>query len=151
MLKDFVSKNHYNFVDKVESWQEAIRLGCAPLEADGTVDATYADQIISSVEKYGPYIVIIPGVAMPHVQENASGVKKTSISFMKLNEAISFDENDSEKDAKLFFTLASCNHEEHLANIQKLSMMLMNDALLADLMEVKRAEELLVLHEKYLL
>jgi len=150
MLKEFVEKNHFNFVDRVDSWEEAIRIGCQPLEADGTVDATYADQIIRSVKAYGPYIVIIPGVAMPHVQEHAAGVKKTSISFMRIKEAVSFDANDKDKDATLFFTLASCHHEEHLANIQKLSMMLMNEALLADLMEVETAEQLLELHEKHL-
>jgi len=150
MLKEFVEKKHFNFVDKVGSWQEAIRVGCQPLEIDGTVDSTYAEQIIESIKTHGPYIVIIPGVAMPHVQENAAGVKKTSISFMKLKEAISFDENDPDKDAKLFFTLASCNHDEHLANMQKLTMMLMNEELLAELMEVNSVDELLELHEKYL-
>ena len=150
MLKDFVEKKHFNFVDKVESWQEAIRVGCQPLVADRTVDSTYAEQIIASVNKHGPYIVIIPGVAMPHVQENAAGVNKTSISFMKLKEAISFDESDPDKEAKLFFTLASCNHDEHLANMQMLMALLMNEELLAELMEVDSVEELLALHEKHL-
>lgn len=150
MLKEFVEKKHFNFVDKVESWQEAIQMACQPLEADGTVDKTYAGQIIESINKYGPYIVIIPNVAMPHVQENADGVNKTSISFMKLNESVSFDENDSDKDAKLFFTLASCNHDDHLQNMQKLSMMLMNEDLLVELMEVSSPEELLALHERYI-
>lgn len=150
MLKEFVEKKHYIFVDKVESWQEAIRIGCKPLEADGSVDETYAEQIIQCVEKYGPYIVIIPGIAMPHSQENAEGVKKTNVSIMKINEPVRFDEKDPEKDAKLFFTLASCNHEEHLENMQKLSMMLMNEDLVAELMEVSSAEELMRLQEKYL-
>lgn len=150
MLKEFVKKKHYNFIDGVDSWQEAIRMGCKPLETDGSVDESYADQIIECVEKYGPYIVIMPGVAMPHSQENAVGVTKTTVSFMKVDEPVYFDKDDPEKYATLFFTVASCNHQEHLENIQRLSMMLMNEKLLADLMEVKNAEELLELHEKHL-
>ena len=150
MLRKIVEEELFLFADKVDSWQDAIRLGCKPLEVDGAVDQTYADQIIDCVEKYGPYIVIIPGVAMPHTQENATGVSKTNIAFLKLEEAISFDEADDEKSAKLFFTLASCNHEEHLKNIQSLAAMLMNEQLVAELMEAKSARDLLALQKKYL-
>ena len=52
--------------------------------ADGTVEADYADEIIACIEKYGPYIIIAPDIAMPHSQENAKGVHKTAISFMKV-------------------------------------------------------------------
>lgn len=127
MLREFVEKNHYLFVEKVSDWQEAIRKACLPIEADNTVDNTYADQIIDCVNKYGPYIVLMPGVAMPHSQEGAGGVNKTTISFMKVKEAVSFDKEDPEKEANLFFTLASCNHNEHLENMSKLSEMLTNE------------------------
>jgi len=150
VLKEFVQKKHYNFIDRVDSWQESIRMGCKPLEADGSVDESYADQIIECVEKYGPYIVIMPGVAMPHSQENAVGVTKTTISFMKIDEPVCFDKDDPEKYATLFFTVASCNHQEHLENIQRLSMMLMNEELVAELMEVTDSEGMLALQAKYL-
>jgi len=150
MLKEFVEKGHCLFVDKVDSWQEAIRLSCKTLEEDNTVDKTYAEEIIRCVEKYGPYIVLLPNVAMPHSQEGAQGVNKTAIGFMKVEEAVSFDPEDSEKDAKLFFTLASCDSDQHLANMIKLSEMLLNEELLQGLLEAKSKEDLLMLHEKYL-
>lgn len=150
MLKEFVENKHYIFVNKVENWEEAIKIGCQPIIEDGTVEASYAQQIIECVKKYGPYIVLMPNIAMPHSQEDALGVHKTTISFMKVEEPVHFDEMDSEKDARLFFTLASCNHEEHLENMMKLSEMLMNEALIADLLEAKSAEDLLKLHEKYM-
>ena len=110
MLRDFVEKKHYLFIDRADTWQEAIRLCCKPIEADGTVDGTYAEQIIECVNKYGPYIVLLPDIAMPHSQEDATGVKETTISFMKVEEPVHFDPNDPEKDVRLFFTLASCDH-----------------------------------------
>lgn len=150
MLREFVEKKHYIFVDKVSSWEESIRVACKPIEEDGTVDSSYAEQIISCIKKYGPYIIIIPNVAMPHSQEGAQGVHKTAVSFMKVKEPVSFAEGDDEKNATLFFTLASCNSEEHMKNMVRLSEMLMNEELVKELMKVESSEELLILQEKYL-
>ncbi len=150
MLKEFVESKHYKFAESAKDWKDAIRMSCESLEADGTVEANYKEDIIKCVEKYGPYIVIVPGVAMPHSQENAVGVHKTAIGFMKLEKPVSFDPEDPEKDATLFFTLASCNPEQHLDNMSRLAEMLSNEELIEDLKKAKGPEDLLNLQEKYL-
>ncbi|MEW4414911.1 PTS sugar transporter subunit IIA [Clostridium sp. AN503] len=150
MLREFVESKHYKFAEEAPDWREAIRMSCESLEADGTVEADYKDQIISCVEKYGPYIVIMPDVAMPHCQEGARGVHKTTIGFMKLEKPVSFEEGDPEKDARLFFTLASCNSDQHLENMTKLSAVLMNEDVVKELLEAKGPEDLLRIQEKYL-
>lgn len=150
MLKEFVESKHYKFAESAKDWKDAIRMSCESLEADGTVEANYKEDIIKCVEKYGPYIVIIPGVAMPHSQENAVGVHKTAIGFMKLEEPVSFEPEDPEKDASLFFTLASCNPEQHLNNMSRLAEMLSNEDLIEDLKKAKGPDDLLELQEKYL-
>lgn len=151
MLKDFVEMNHYKFAESALDWREAIRMSCEPLELDGSVGQNYKDEIISCVEKYGPYIVIMPMVAMPHSQEGAEGVNKTAISFMKLKKPVSFEPGNSEMDAQLFFTLASCNPQKHLENMSRLSDMLMNEKLVEDIKKAETAEDLLKINKKYLL
>lgn len=150
MLREFVESKHYKFAEEAPDWREAIRMSCESLEADGTVEADYKDQIIACVEKYGPYIVIMPDVAMPHCQEGARGVHRTTIGFMKLEKPVSFEEGDPEKDARLFFTLASCNSDQHLENMTKLSAVLMNEDVVKELLEAKGPEDLLRIQEKYL-
>lgn len=150
MLREFVEKKHCKFAEEAKNWQDAIRMSCETLEADGTVEANYKEDIIACVEKYGPYIVIMPNVALPHSQEGAVGVNKTAISFMKLNKPVSFDSEDPEKDARLFFTLASCNPEQHLNNMMKLSDLLMNDDVVAALLGANTEADLLDIEEKYL-
>ena len=132
VLQTIVEKKHYKFVDSVESWQEGVRLSAESLVADGSVDADYYKQIVACIEKYGPYVVFEHYVAMPHSQENASGVHKTGIGFMRVKEEVSFgkDEDGEEKVAKLFFTLAACNPDEHLNNIQQLMGVFCNEELL---------------------
>ena len=150
MLKEFVMKKHCKFAERATDWKEAVRMSCETLEADGTVDLIYKEELVRCVEEYGPYIVIMPMVAMPHSQEGAIGVHKTEIGFMKLKEAVSFEPGNAEKDAKLFFTLASCNSSEHLNNISRLSELLMNEKLVEKLLEAENESDLLRLQEEYL-
>lgn len=149
MLKQFVEKKHCKFAKSAKDWKEAIRMSCEVLEADGTVEENYKEDIIACVEKYGPYIVIMPNVALPHSQEGAKGVHKTEISFLKLEEPVSFEEGNEEMNAQLFFTLASCNSEQHLANMCKLSELLSNEDVMKELETAKNEEDLLHIYEKY--
>lgn len=149
MLRKFVEENHYKFAESASDWKEAIRMSCEVLEADGTVEANYKEDIIKCVEKYGPYIVIVPMVAMPHSQEGAEGVNKTAIAFMKLEKPVSFDPEDPEKDAQLFFTLASCDPSQHLDNMSKLSEILCNEEVIEKLLEAHTPEDLLEIQKTY--
>lgn len=145
-----MEQKHYKFAEEAKDWEDAVRMSCEVLEADGTVEPNYKEDIIACIKKYGPYIIILPNVAMPHSQEGAQGVHKTAIAFMKLEKPVSFDPGDPEKDAQLFFTLASCDSEQHLANMGKLSAMLMDEDVVAALEKAKTPEDLLEIQKKYL-
>ena len=151
MLKYFFDYQLIHYPDKeITNWREAIAESCRVLIDKKIIDQTYVEEIIHCVEKYGPYIVIAPNIAMPHSQEGAKGVHKTEIAFMKLKKPVSFEEGNPELDAQLFFTLAACNNEQHLQNMSRLSEMLMNEELVEELADVETEEDLLKLQEKYL-
>lgn len=145
VLQTIVEKKHYKFVDSVESWQEAVKLSTESLIADGSVSPDYYQQIVNCITKYGPYVVYDDYVAMPHSQENASGVHKTSIGFMRVKEPVDFgpDEDGEHKLAKLFFTLASCDPNEHIDNITQLMSIFQNAPLLHALIDANTPEEIL--------
>ena len=145
MLREFVEQKHYKFAAEAPDWKEAIRMSC-----ESTIEANYKEDIVACVEKYGPYIVLMPNIAMPHSQEGAEGVHKTSIGFMKLDKPVSFDPEDPEKDAQLFFTLASCNPEQHMNNMVRLSELLMNEEVVAALLKAETPEDLLEIQKQYL-
>ena len=68
---------------------------------------------------------------------------------MKLEEPVHFEEGNPDKDAKLFFVLASKNHEMHMQNMEKLANMLLTADIMDALMEVRDVEGLLELDAKY--
>ncbi len=145
ILQKIVERGHYKFVDHVDSWQEAVRLSTESLVETGYVEPDYYKQIVNCIEKYGPYVVFEHYVAMPHSQEGADGVKKTSVGFMRVKDEVDFgkDEDGEQKIAKLFFTLAACNPDEHLDNMQDLMSVFCNEPLLDALMEANTPEDIL--------
>lgn len=149
LLKDIVEANHYSFVDSFDSWQDSIYGAAQPMVADGTLDNQYLDKIIENVNTYGPYFIIMPDVAMPHSTLGGTGVYKTAIGFCKVKEPVVFDPNDETKNARLFFTLAAVNNEQHLQNMVQLSEMLVKEGIVEDLLAAETKEDLLDIDKKY--
>lgn len=142
MLKYFYDNGLIQFcTDTPDNWQDAIILSCQTLLEKGIITQQYIDEIVECVQKYGPYIVIVPGVAMPHSSEDSQGVLGTAISFTKMSQDVVFEGNNAEKNARLFFTLAAKNSEEHVENISNLSEMLMTDGVIEALMDVENMED----------
>ena len=150
LLKEIVEKKLCRFAESAASWQDSIKMSCKALEDAGIVNEHYADEIIKCVNENGPYIVLIPGIAMPHSAESSPNAFGSAISFTKLAQPVSFDDEDNDKQASVFFTLAATDNDLHLKNMRKLFKMLTNEELCADLQCVSSEEDLLALDAKYL-
>ncbi len=151
ILQKIVERGHYKFVDRVESWQEGVKLSTESLVKTGYVSETYYQQIVDCIEKYGPYVVFDHEIAMPHSQEGAEGAEKTGVGFMRVKEPVYFgkDEDGEEKYARLFFTLAAKDPSEHIDNIQQLMSVFCNDELIDALLEANTPEDILAAEAKY--
>lgn len=151
VLQTIVEKKHYKFVDRADSWQHAVQLSTESLVADGSVSPDYYQQIVNCITKYGPYVVYDNDVAMPHSQENADGVYKTGIGFLRLKEPVDFgvDEDGERKQARLLFTIASCNPDQHMSNIVQLMGIFCNAPLLKALAEANTPEDILAAEQAY--
>ncbi|MDY3705773.1 PTS sugar transporter subunit IIA [Vagococcus lutrae] len=149
MLKYFYDNDLVKYSDKeITNWKDAIQESCELLKNRNIINQNYVEEVISCVEEHGPYIVIVPQVAMPHSSEKSEGVFGTAISFTKLKKSVKFDGED-QKEAILFFTLAAKNPEEHMTNIQNLSELLMTEGLIEDLVDTKSIEDYKLVMTKY--
>lgn len=133
MLRRILDNSHYCFHHSFDSWQEAIRASYEPLHRDGIVNDSYIDSVIGCVKEYGPYIVVVKDVAMPHSSSSFEGCTKTAVSFMRVQVPVMFERDNRESDAQLFFSLSIRNEDEHIKNIQSLMLILENQRLLDDL------------------
>ena len=151
ILKKIVERGHYMFVDRVDSWQEGVRLSTESLVKTGYVSENYYQQIVDCIEKYGPYVVFDHLIAMPHSQEGAEGAFKTGVGFLRVKEDVDFgkDEDGEQKIARLFFTLAAKDPSEHIDNIQQLMNVFCNDELSDALLVADTPEDILAAEAKY--
>lgn len=150
MLKYFFDNDLINYSEReITDWRDAISESCQLLLDKKIIDQTYVDEIIRCVEEHGPYIVIVPEVAMPHSSEDSKGVFGTAISFTKMKEPVQFESDEEEKSAILFFTLAAKNAEEHMENIQNLSELLMTEGLIESLVATNSIEDYQAVMKEY--
>ena len=91
------------------TWQEAVQLAIEPLIESGAVLPEYYDAIIESTEEYGPYYILMPGMAMPHARPEA-GVQRDSFSLITLTEPVTFSDG---KEAKVLLALAATSSQIH--------------------------------------
>ncbi|MCD7754080.1 MAG: PTS sugar transporter subunit IIA [Clostridiales bacterium] len=151
ILQQIAENGLCRFADSVSSWEEAVRLGVEPLAEGGYVDAGYSEQIIACIRQYGPYLVFDHGVAMPHAQQEPSCVHRTGVSFLRLREAADFGPgaDGTPRTARLLFTLAARDPEEHLDGIQSLVRVFTNEPLLDALMAADTPGDVLAAAGRY--
>jgi len=92
-------------------WQAAVRLAGDGLVASGCTTSAYTDAMIATIEDLGPYVVIAPGLAMPHARPGDS-VLHTGMSLVTLAEPVDF--GSSNDPVKVVFALAARDHDRHL-------------------------------------
>jgi PTS system mannitol-specific IIA component/PTS system ascorbate-specific IIA component len=138
MLREML-KNNINVVDEVSCWQEAIKVAAAPLKEKGFIKEEYISAMVDNVVKNGPYIVIMPGIAMPHSRPE-HGVLKTGVSLLKLSKSVKFPED---KNVELIIVLAANDSETHLQLISGLTDLLMEEESMEKLFLAKSKEDVL--------
>ncbi|KHE71964.1 PTS sugar transporter subunit IIA [Halobacillus sp. BBL2006] len=138
MLAEYLEGN-IRFLPSVDSWEDGIQKAAAPLLQSGSITPKYIDDMIENVNTNGPYIVIVPGIAMPHAK-NEDSVVKTSVSYLKLEEPVQFPKN---KEVRTFFVLAAEDSTGHLDLISDLSSILIEDEIKNKLEESRSEQEVL--------
>ncbi|GGF27961.1 PTS ascorbate transporter subunit IIA [Halobacillus andaensis] len=138
MLAEYLEGN-IRFLPSVDSWEEGIKKAADPLLHNGSITPQYIEDMIGNVNTNGPYIVIVPGIAMPHAKNDGS-VVKTSVSYLKLEEPVKFPKD---KEVHTFFVLAAEDSTGHLDLISDLSSILIEDEIKNKLEESKSEQEIL--------
>lgn len=127
-------------IDNVVSWEKAIEVGAQPLIEKGKIKYGYVDGIIQNIKTLGPYIILLPGMAMPHARPDEN-VLESSLAFLKINEGIKFTE-DTDK-VYLMFILAAKDSDSHIEIIEKLTDVLGDNEKIEKLINSKTLEEII--------
>lgn len=147
MLKDLIVDDHIQLLKEVANWKEAIEIASMPLVKNEFITRDYIKAMIENVEKFGPYIVIAPKVAIPHAKVE-QGVFKLGMSFLKLEKPVSFSD-DEDQDVQLMIVLAAIDNQTHLRALAQLSTLLSQEGNIDKIIKMQSKKEVLSILEKY--
>ncbi|WP_145372902.1 PTS sugar transporter subunit IIA [Staphylococcus cohnii] len=140
MTLEILSSDKVQVLEQVESWREAINIAASPLREQGYFQQAYIDDMIHSVEKLGPYIVIAPEIAIAHARPN-NNVRKIGLSLLKLNQHINFSEEGHY--ASLVFVLSAIDNEGHLEVLRSLATTLGNQQTVNNILKAQTSSEII--------
>ncbi len=115
----------------VQDWQEAVRAAGGLLVQAGKVEPSYVEGMIRMVQEIGPYIVIAPGVALPHARPE-DGVKEACMSLVTLSPEVPFG-NETNDPVELVVAFGSPDSKGHMEALAELARLLENETALAAL------------------
>lgn len=125
----------------VPNWQEAVKTAGNLLVKAGTVEPRYIDGMIRMVQEIGPYIVIAPGVALPHARPE-DGVNQACLSLVTLKPPVKFG-NPNNDPVELVIAFGSTDSESHIEALAELARLIGDADTLKSLKEASSPDELL--------
>lgn len=123
-------------------WREAVRVAGRLLVQSGVVTPNYIDAMLATAEELGQYIVVAPGIALPHARPE-QGALATALSLVRLATPLDFG-NPANDPVELVFGLAAVDKQVHVRAMQVLATLLLNDDLVRRLKIARSAEEVQV-------
>ncbi|CDF98675.1 PTS sugar transporter subunit IIA [Avibacterium paragallinarum] len=122
MLKESLIENRSVKLNQTaQNWEEAIKIGTDMLVESGAIEPRYYDAIVSMVKEMGPYIILAPGLAMPHARPE-EGVNRTAFALVTLTTPVAFE--SEEEPVSVLITLAGSDSDQHMQGIMEITQVL---------------------------
>ena len=112
LLQDLLSEDNVSFRYPAETWEDVIRHGGQLMVDAGFTDPTYTEAMIDVVRDMGPYIVLAPGLAMPHARPEM-GATQVGAALVTLEKPIDFGSPENDPVSVAIF-LCAPNKDEHI-------------------------------------
>lgn len=122
-------------------WESAIRAAGDLLVQAGDVEPGYVDAMVAMVHHLGPYIVVAPGIAMPHAVPGGV-VHRVCLSLVRLAEPIAFGHKQHDP-VDLVFALGGLPDESHLTMLTQLMRLFQEPERLAEIRDATDAKAVL--------
>ncbi|MBF2393424.1 BglG family transcription antiterminator [Listeria marthii] len=139
-LEELLPKERIAFQESVADWREAIQVASKSLQQEGYISRNYQHAMIENIEKLGPYIVIAPGIALPHASVD-DGAYRVGMSLLRLDKPVSFSSKAKDQ-VRLIIVLASIDSYTHINALSQLTNLIMKHHLLEQIEQAESAAEI---------
>jgi mannitol/fructose-specific phosphotransferase system IIA component (Ntr-type)/transcriptional regulatory protein LevR len=125
-LQDALTREYVSIGNTAARWEDAVTIAGTLLVSSGAVELVYVANMIAAIRQFGPYVVIAPGVALPHAS-SAEGVNKVAISCLRLSTPVVFGHPQNDP-VDLLFCFATPDKVSHQLILQELGRLLADAA-----------------------
>jgi mannitol operon transcriptional antiterminator len=125
----------------VEDWEGAVRAVGRLMVDTGVVEERYIDGMIDTAKELGPYIVIAPGLALPHSRPE-DGVLQPCMALITLKPPVNFGNPDNDP-VDVVIAFGAVDHEQHVEALRDMATILSEPSNLAALRAAKTKEQIL--------
>lgn len=146
MLKDLITPDTIRLGVAAKNWEEAIRTAGGLLEESGGIQSSYTDAMINAVKNIGPYMVIMPGLALAHARPE-DGVNSICMGLITLSEPVSFGRTQNDP-VDIIIAFGAIDHTTHLRALSDLAKLLQLDENLEIIRNASSPEDIIDIIEK---
>ncbi|MBA0051287.1 PTS sugar transporter subunit IIA [Streptomyces sp. AJS327] len=122
------------------AWQDAVDAAGELLVRGGLCTDDYVSAMKDAVRDLGPYVVVAPGVAMPHARPEA-GVRSPGVSIVTLAEPVEFGHAANDP-VDVVIAFAALDKQAHLRALQQIVTLIQNREALAELRAAETGDEI---------
>ncbi|WP_367568557.1 transcription antiterminator [Lacrimispora sp.] len=141
MLKEILTEDLIKAKFEADSRDEAVKASGRLLVDKGLAEECYIQAMLKNVEVNGTYIVISPGIAMPHARPE-EGALDIGLSIVTLKDPVVFGHPKNDP-VKIVVGLCAIDHQSHLKALTELADILMDGKKVEKITNADSAEEIL--------
>lgn len=113
---------------EANSWREAVQMAGDILVQLKECDQEFIYQMVKTVENLGPYMILLPDVALFHAPPGEY-VHKACLSFVTFKNPVYFTDFENQR-IKCAFALGAVDPESHMEMLQQVAMLLQDKTFL---------------------
>lgn len=121
-------------------WKHAIRLGSKPLLENNSIDNSYVEDMISTIDRIGPYFIIGDDFALAHASPEA-GVNRLAVSVTVFTKPV----HVSERQFRVLLVLTPIDKKSHINIIADINQIIADNDKYSRIKNVRTKEALLEL------
>ena len=138
-LSDILTEENILLNQSSETWEEAVIKGGEILLHNGYVSKKYVDSLAENIKKYGSYVVISEGIALPHSKTD-NAVLKTGMSLVTLKEPVIFP---GDKKVSIILSFSSFDMNEHFTALSDLNELIFGHEFFENIMKAKYPKDVI--------
>ena len=135
---NLLESHKIKIIDEVKDLEEAIREVGRILIENKACTAKYVESMVENYRKFGTYIVIEDGVAIPHTNLETEAIK-TDVAILILKKTLECNG----KKVNVLLSYSSENNKQHLKFLKEFYNLLMKDSFITELKNKDSEEEIM--------